>query len=170
MLKAPSLKNTLAESRFDFIAGVDKDFILAFDNEINKLGYDSGGNIGSGYCWGKYMIIYSRTGVKSKKIAARIYIREDSIVLRLFFNQIDSHRSYIENAPPHIKQVFTGEHGDCHRCKNDKNGVCKFRKAYTLDGRSIEKCNGVVFEFRKPDLAKLQDYISLLSEFYPVRK
>ena len=45
------------------------------------LGYSSGSNIVNGACWGKYMIVYSKTGVKSKKVIARIYIREESIIL-----------------------------------------------------------------------------------------
>jgi len=111
------MKNAMSESRFDYISGPDKDFIIAFDDEMKKLGYDFGNNIGTGYCWGRYMIIYSKTGIKSKKVAARIYIREDGgIVLRLFLNGIDKHREYIENAEPYIKDVLTGTHGDCIYC------------------------------------------------------
>lgn len=39
-----------------------------------------------------------------------------------------------------------------------------------LDGRSYEKCNGIVFEFREPDLKKLPDYAGLLREFYAVKR
>jgi len=116
------------------------------------------------------MIFYSKTGVKSRPVAARIYIKKNGIVLRLFFNDIDKHREYIENAPDFIKNVFTGEHGNCERCHNDKNGTCKFRKTYTLQNKYIEKCNGITFEFREPNLEKLSGYISLLEEFYPIRK
>lgn len=164
------MKTVLSEERFSFISPENKDFILAFDNEISKLGYGFGGNIGSGACWGKYMIIYSKLGVKSKLVIARIYIREDSIVLRLFFNGIDNHRKYIENSPTFIKEVFVGEHGNCHHCHNDKGGICKFRKTYTIEDNYIEKCNGIVFEFWCPNLEKLPDYINLLKEFYSVRK
>ena len=72
------------------------------------------------------MIIYSKSGVKSKQVAARIYIKENGIVLRLFFNDIDKHREYIENAQDFIKNVFLGEHGNCRRCHNDKNGTFIF--------------------------------------------
>lgn len=164
------MKNILAEERFNFISSEDKDFIIVFDNEISKLGYGFGDNIGSGYCWGKYMIIYSKLGVKNKQVAARIYIRENSIVLRLFLNKIDKHREYIENAKPFIRDVFTGEHGKCQRCHNDKGGTCKFRKTYTLNNNYIEKCNGITFEFWESNLEKLPDYMGLLKEFYPVRK
>jgi len=47
-----------------------------------------------------------------------------------------------------------------------KDGLCKFRKTYTLDGRRFEKCNGAVFEFRQPNKEKLPDYMDLLKEFY----
>jgi|AGTN01.3.fsa_nt_gi hypothetical protein len=161
------MERILAEERFKNVSTQNKAFILAFDAEISKLGYGFGGRIGSGFCWGSDMIIYSKIGVKSKQVVARIYIRESGIVLRLFLNKIDRHREYIENAPPFIKKAFTGDYGNCHHCHNDKNGICKFRKAYTLENRHIEKCNGITFEFWEPDLAKLPGYINLLKEFYP---
>lgn len=163
------MENILAEERFNILSTENKAFILAFDNAISKLGYSFGDNIGSGYCWGKYMIIYSKVGVKSKQVVARIYIREKSIVLRLFLIKIDKHREYIENAQAFIKDVFTGGHGKCNHCRNDKGGTCKFRKTYTLDNNFIEKCNGVTFEFWEPNLEKLPDYINLLKEFHPQR-
>lgn len=164
------MKTILEEERFNIIPAESKAFILAFDNEISKLGYGFDGNIGSGACWGRYMIIYSKIGVKSKQVVARIYIRENSIILRLFLNEIDKHREYIENTQTFIKEVFTGEHGNCHHCHNDKGGICKFRKTYTLENNYIEKCNGITFEFREPNLEKLPDYMSLLKAFYPAKK
>ncbi len=164
------LNEMLHEGRFDFISPNNKAFILAFDDEMARLGYDFGSKIGSGYCWGKYMLIYTKTGVKSKNVYARIYIREASIVLRLFLNGIDKHREYIENAPTFIKEVFTGPRGDCVHDHDGEDGSCMFRKTYTLDGRFIEKCNGITFEFFDPTLQKLNDYITLFTEFYPRKK
>ncbi len=164
------MKNIINEDRFSILSDENKAFILAFDNEISKLGYSSNGSIGDGYCWGKYMIIYSKVGVKNKQVAARIYIRENSIILRLYLNKIDNHREYIENTRTFIKDVFIGEHGKCNHCHNDKGGICKFRKTYTLEDKYIEKCNGITFEFWEPNLEKLPDYISLLNEFYPLKK
>lgn len=164
------MKNLLSEERFHIVSAEDKQFILAFNDEITKLGYDFGGSIGSGFCWGKYMIIYSKSGVKSKQVAARIYIRENSIVLRLFLNKIDNHREYIETANGFIKEAFTNDYGKCNHCHNDKGGICKFRKSYTLEDRLIEKCNGITFEFWEPNLEKLPEYINLLKEFYPVKR
>jgi hypothetical protein len=164
------MKSVLEEERFNIISEENKAFILAFDYEISKLGYGFGGNIGSGFCWGKYMIIYSKIGVKSKQVVARIYIRENSIVLRLFLNKIDKHREYIENAQDFIKEAFIGKHGACNHCRNDKGGICKFRKTYTLENNYIEKCNGITFEFLEPSLEKLPEYVGLLREFYPVKK
>lgn len=158
----------LDEKRFDFISASDKAFIAAFDKEVKNLGYDYGGVIGEGACWGKNMMIFSKTGVKSKPVAARIFIREDCIILRLFFNDVDKHRAYIENAPAHIKEVFTNNYGNCS-C-NPKKENCRMRKTYNIDGKQFEKCSGVVFEFWKPCLEKLPDYIYLLTEFYPVKK
>lgn len=164
------MRNAMSESRFDFLSEADKSFIIAFDDEMKKLGYDYDNNIGSGYCWGRYMIIYSKTGVKSRKVIARVYIRENGeIVLRLFLSGIDNHCGYIENSEPYIRDVLMGAHGDCIRCKNDKGGVCKFRKTYTVGGCLFEKCNGLVFEFHGPDLLKLPGYMGLLREFYKVK-
>jgi hypothetical protein len=141
----------LNEERFDFIANDEKRFMSAFDDAMTKLGYTFGNNIGSGYCWGRY-------------------IRDENIVLRLFLNAMDKHRGYIENSPSHIKEVFVGDHGKCKHCHNDKAGDCRFRKTYTIDGQLIEKCNGITFEFPNPSIQRLTDYISLFTEFYPNRK
>ena len=164
------MHDLLQEERFDFVPNGDKGFILAFHDSMTRLGYDFGNRIGSGYCWGKYMVIYTKSGVRSKRVFARIYIREQSVVLRLFFSAIDKHREYIENAPPHVKEVFVGSHGDCQHCHNDKDGVCRFRKTYTIDDRLMEKCNGVTFEFHNPSIQRVPDYIALFTEFYPSRK
>lgn len=164
------MSHIIEEPRFDFLSRRDRDFIINFDGEMNRLGYDFGVTIGSGFCWGKYMLIYTRSGVKSKKVYTRLYMRDEDIVLRMFFSDIDRHRAYIEQAPEHIKLVFTGTHGDCQHCHNEKGGGCRFRKTYTIDSRQIEKCNGIVFEFHDPGVEKLPDYLALYTEFYPVRK
>ena len=158
------------DTRFDFISRKHKGFIFAFDDAMHKLGYSFGGKIGSGYCWGKYMLIYRKSGVKSDRVFARIYIRDASIVLRLFLNAVDKHRAYIEKAPAHIKEVFVGEAGNCQHCHNEKAGKCRFRKTYTLDDRLIEKCNGITFEFHDPRIERISDYISLFTEFFPNKK
>jgi hypothetical protein len=161
------LKTFLDDPSFAFLTMPDREFVLAFDDRMGALGYDFGNEIGSGYCWGRYMMIYRRTGVKSDKVYARIYLREPRIVLRMFLNDIHKHRSFLEEAPWHIKAVFTGPHGDCEHCHNEKDGACRFRKTYTLDGRMIEKCNGIVFEFHEPETSRLRDYLDLFTEFYP---
>lgn len=161
----------LSEPRFDFISTPNKTFIQAFDDEMTRLGYTFGDKIGSGYCWGKYMLIYRKSGVKSEQVYARIYLRDESIVLRLFLNDIDKHRAFIEHAPAYIKEVFTGDQATCqHDHNEDADGNCRFRKSYTIDGRFIEKCNGITFEFHQPSLDKLPDYLALFTEFFPIRK
>ena len=164
------MKDILKEKRFDFISDDDKAFMIAFDNEMTKLGYHFNDKIASGFCWGQYMVIYTKTGVKSKKVYARIYLRDESIVLRLFFNKIDSHHEFIENASEYIKEVFVGDYGNCEHCHNEKNGVCKFRKIYTIDNRVIEKCNGKTFEFYNPSIEKIPEYIDIFTEFYSRKK
>ncbi len=160
----------LNETRFDFLSSSDKAFILAFNTEMTHLGYEFGGKIGSGYCWGKYMVVYTKSGVKSKNVYARIYIRDTDIVLRLFLSDIDKHRLFIENAPAHIKEVFTGEYAACKHDRDDGDGKCQFRKTYTIDNRLIEKCNGLTFEFHQPSVENINEYMALFTEFYPQRR
>ena len=160
----------LREGRFDFVSDRDKDFVVEFDAAMAELGYHYGDKIGDGFCWGNYMVIYTKAGVKSKKSYARIYLKDDGIVLRLYFSKIDAHRAYVEVAPDHIKQVFVGDFGECKHCDNEKDGSCKFRKAYSIDGRHIEKCNGFTFQFHDPSIGYMDDYVGLFSEFYPQKR
>ncbi len=164
------MKNILSEKEFSFISDENKKFIVEFDKKILELGYGCDNSIGDGYCWGKYMIIYKKLGVKSKKIVARIYIREKSILLRLYFNNIDKHKEYIENSKDYIKEPFIGDNGKCNHCHNEKEKKCKFRKVYTIEDKYYEKCNGITFEFYEPTMEKLPDYINLLKEFYSIKK
>jgi hypothetical protein len=73
--------NLLKEKRFDFVSNENKKFIIGFTEEMDLFGYDFGGEIGNGFCWGNYMIIYSQKNVKSKKIIARIYIRDEGVII-----------------------------------------------------------------------------------------
>jgi hypothetical protein len=161
----------LLERRFNHLTDLDKTFLVAFDKAINRLGYDFGGVIGSGFSAGcPLMIVYGKTGVKSRPCAARIYINENGITLRLFLNKIEIHRSYIENAPALIKEVFTNDNESCNTC-SFRDGKCKYNytKTYTIDGRLINKCDAKAFIFFNPSVDKLPDYMGLLEEFYPVK-
>ena len=158
----------LTERRFDMLNAPDKAFIVAFDNAISALGYDFGNMIssGNGYC--DMQIIYGKTSVKSRPCAARIYMRDDHITLRLFLNRIDAHRSYVENTPAYIKGVFTSEHGNCTGC-SFVDGKCKYKytKTYTIDDRLFHKCVSQTFIFPNPSVENLPDYAGLLAEFFP---
>jgi hypothetical protein len=161
----------LKEERFSFVSKENKKFIIEFTKQMKLIDYDFGGLIGDGYCWGHYMVIYS----KKKKVIARIFIRNkgikmwggkehkwnNSIVLRLFFSNIDKHMKYIENAPSHIKLPFTNDQGLCNHCGEK----CHNRKIYTVNGQKIEKC-GYVFSFTDPKIEHINDYINILMEFY----
>ncbi len=160
----------LAEERFSFLSEEDKNFIRTFTDALENAGYTFGGKIGPGFCWGRYMILYTKANIKSKQVAARIYIREDGIALRLFLNDITKHTDYIKNAPSEIQKAFLGDAGNCGHCKNEKEGVCKFRKSYKIGEEKIEKCNGWTFTFEHPTLANLEDYLHLFYEFYPPRQ
>lgn len=161
------MQKLLQDPCFDYIDPQDKAFIVDFTHAMKKRGYEFGDKIVPGICWGRNMIIYT----KSKRCLARIYLRDESIALRLYLNQIDDHCAYIESSSELIKSVFTGPHGACHHCHNEKNGSCKFRKTYTIDGVTIEKCNGETFVFDQPDSIKLPEYLALIDEFIqPKRK
>jgi len=164
-----NVKQLLTDGRFDFLSVSGREFIIAFDTAMQHLGYAHAGQISSGHCWGKYMLIYTKMGVGSRKVYARIYLRESGPVLRLFLNDIDKHRAFLENAPNHIKEPFTGPYGDCQHCHNEKEGRCRFRKKYTLNDRLIEKCNGLTFEFQQPTTEKIGDYLALFTKFHPTR-
>jgi|GEM_PF-328858 hypothetical protein len=166
------MKDILSEDRFNIISETDKKFILAFDAAMfdRDWGLETNGHY-KGYMWGRFMFIYYKLGVRAKQVAARFYVREDNIVLRLYFSGIDKHRAYIENAPPHIKDVFTGTHGDCEHCKDTEHkNSCKHRKIYTIEETVYEKCDGTVFEFWQPTIQKLPDYMALLDKFYASKK
>ena len=161
------MEHKLMEARFHFISDADKAFIIAFDKVFEDLGYDYGGGIGDGYGWGKYMIIYGKTGVKSRPCPARIYMKENGEVqLRLFLKNIDKHRQYIEDAPGFIKDAFTFEWGDCKNCMP----TCKTMKIYTIDGQMYNKCCHSTVYFSNPSVEKLPAYLSLYSEFNPIKK
>ena len=161
------IEKQMGEEQFHFIQEQDKLFIIEFTKALEKLGYTYGGEIGSGYCWGKYMLIFRKANVKSKNVVARIYIREDSIVLRLFLNTVTKHAAFISASPEHIQNAFTSDYGTCKHCKGD---ACKFRKDYEIDDVKYEKCNGTTFEFHHPKIEMLKDYLALFEEFYPLTK
>lgn len=162
-----AIPELLQDPCFRYIGSENRDFISAFDDAMEKQGYSAGNTIVNGICWGRNMLIYTKMGAKSSSVAARIYMRDGSICLRLFLNNITKHAEYIENAPDFIKSVFTGEYGKCKHCKGDN---CKFRKDYEIDGERYEKCNGVTFEFYETTVERLPEYIKLFNEFYPQRK
>ena len=153
----------LKESRFDFMSEKDKDFVAQMTAALLELGYTFGDTITDGICWGKYMLIFRKQNVKSKKVYARIYIKDDSVAFRLFLSDITKHSAFVSAAPAHIKSVFAGASGACGHCRGDE---CRFRKSFELDGKLIEKCNGEVFTFEGASSDKIPDYLALLCEFY----
>ena len=158
----------LTERRFSSVSKEDKAFIIAFDKEVHELGYDFGNAIHAGHSWGSnQMIIYGKTGTKSRSCPARIWIKDDGILFQIYFTGIDAHRGYIEAAPRYIKEVFTGynENRSCRACRS-KCGP----KEYTIDGRFMSICRDAPFWFTNPSLEKLPDYMGLLYEFYPKSK
>lgn len=162
------MKEVLSQQTFDFVKSCDKDFIVAFDDEMNTLGYTCGGSIGDGYCWGKYMIVYTKAGVKSKKSYARVYIRDEDIVLRLYLSNVDKYSSEIGQAPGFIQQAFTGEFPSCDHCHDKKE--CIHQKRYIIHGTSYEICDGKAFWFFQPDMTRMPEYMKLFKMFYPQKR
>jgi predicted transcriptional regulator YdeE len=163
----------LGEASFNYIKPDEREFISAFDGEMEKRGYSTGNSFGYPACFWRRVLIYDKVGTKSKSITARIYFfKWGGIMLRMYFNNIDKHRAYLETAPESIKRVFQKGQGDCHHCMGGHrvDDKCNYRKTYTLDGETIEKCNGEVFAFYAPTLEMLPEYMALFDEFYPQKK
>ena len=162
-----SINELLTERRCEQISEADKSFIVAFDKAMNDAGYDCENIITSGITWSHMMIVYGKTGTKSRPIAARLYINSDGeIYFRFFLNKVDKHMAYIENAPSHVKNAFIFEGGDCTLC----NVHCKHGKVYTIDGQQMQKCSHITFPFHHTDVNALPDYMELFSKFFPSKK
>jgi len=162
----------LSGNRFPFLSDANKAFIIAFDKKMNDCGY----NYGSNTSWmptaggqGKGVIVYAKSGAKNRSPFARVHIYEnDTLMLRMYFKDIDKHRTYIENAPQHIKNAFVFEGGNC----NKVDGVgcvqgCKSMKLYTINGTKYVKCCHAPGHFYHLSVEQLSDYMALLAEFYP---
>ena len=163
-----TVASLLQRERFHFLPEEEKAFLLLFDREMERLGYTAGGHIGCGYCWGKYMLIYRKAGSESRKVFARVYLREDRSILRMYFDKVERHRVAIEGAPEHIQDAFTGAYGYCNHCHNQKaDGRCSHRRSYRLHDEAYEFCDSFTFWFLEPTPDKVPDYIAIFTEFYP---
>ena len=169
MSNTENIKELLATATFNFVAEKDKQFIIAFNDEMSKAGYMNNG-VQPYVVFGKYKIEYCKAGLKTKKYVARIYFRDNGIVLRMYFSDIDKSRDYIEKAPDFIKKPFIDGHS---RCKGDGckgmivNNKCRYRKSYVIDGEPYVKCSESAFMFKKPDACNAKEYVNLLTAFYP---
>ena len=167
--KDKDLEEILSESRFNIISQSDKDFMKAFDKAMSDMGYDFGGDIVGNKDF--MVIVYGKTDTKAKYRPRPACFHIDNngkVGLKLYLGKIDEHRQYIENAPTHIKEIFTNDKGKCNGC-NFRNGKCKYNvtKTYSIDGRLFNKCD---FTLTGPPMENIPDYIDLLSEFYPTKK
>lgn len=154
------------------LSAEERSFILAFDEAIQHEGYTSDG-IQPYVCWGKYVISYYRKGVKTKRYVARFYLRSDGLLFRMYFSDIDTHAGVIERLPEEIKATFFSEYGRCKHCDSKSNksqGKCMHRKTYSLEGRRLEMCDGLVFLFPNHSVEAVPQYIDLLRLFYPPKK
>jgi len=159
---AKSLDSILSERRFSNVSESDKSFIVAFNKAMNEMGY--GFNIGGNK--DAMIIAFEKTNPKSRP--AYFVIDNNNVILRLFMAKIDAHRQFIENAPAHIKNLFTDKQGRCTGC-NFRDGKCKYNvtKTYTIDGHLVHKCEFVITNLT---VENIPDYIDLLSEFYLKKK
>ena len=169
------VNSLLEHEKFNFLNKDEKRFVFTFSEEIAKLGYTNDG-VQNYVVFGKYKIEYYRPEVKTKKVIARIYIRDGDekiaarwgghglgIVLGLYFTNIDKHRAYIENAPDFIKTPFIDSHSVCHGCKSK----CNRRKSYTIDYKAYAKCTDCAFMFGELNIKNVLEYVNLLTAFYP---
>lgn len=162
----PMIRTQLEEKCADYLRPEDIEFVIAVTQGLEELGYSHKG-LEKGYMWGKYMIIFRKADIKSPKVYARIYIRENHIVLRMYFNNVTKHANYILACSDFIQHPFTSEDGNCTHCSGEE---CKHRKKYEIDGVKYEKCDGYTFEFHDTTTDKVSDYLALFCEFFPPKK
>ncbi len=143
---------------FGTMSEEDKAFMLAFNDAMNRIGYSYGDRPGNGFLWGTSQFAYTRTGARNKDVVSRVYQRSHGNVVRLFLRNPDACSDYIESLPAAVKDVFTNDFGKCNHCKD----VCRHRKTYALHGIEYEKCDGITFEFRDPEVEHIPYYIQLL--------
>jgi len=154
------IEKVLSERGIEIIPEPDKAFLLAFDEQMDRLGYDFGAVIGRGTAKEPVIINYIKCGTHSSP-AARVYVCEGRVILTLFPKKLTPHFKYIESAPAHIKEIFTAHHDNCVSCATQ----CRTHKKYAVDGRFIQKCNP--YRDLTPSLENLPDYIDLFMEFFP---
>jgi len=75
------LKTLLSDEKYSFVSQKDKNFIIAFSDLMVKTGYANNG-IQPYVVFGKHKIEYYKPGNKTNKYIARIYFRDNQIVLR----------------------------------------------------------------------------------------
>ena len=166
------MKNLLSNEIYNFISLKEKDFIIAFDNAMTTNGYANNA-IQPYVVFGKYKIEYYNPAVKTKKYIARIYLRDEGAVLRLYFSSIDKHRDYIESAADFIKKPFVD---DSHKCNSPNckgmitNGKCRYMKRYMLFDTHYLKCAEQSFMFYEMEAKNASSYVELLTAFYPIKK
>ena len=166
------MKDLLSNELYSFVNQSDKDFIVDFNKSMTKAGYDNNG-IQPYVVFGKYKIEYYKPGSKTKKYIARIYFRDEEIVLRLYFSDINKQRSYLENTPEFIKEPFVSDYHNCKmpNCKGMiTKGKCRYQKTYTLDGINHIKCAEQSFMYFDMQLKYISQFIDLILTFYPVKK
>lgn len=156
----------LTEERFSHLSADDKQFIITFTRELAKRGYTFGGRIHNGYYPGQLMLVYCRERIKTKIVAARLYIDKSGLTLRLFLHKAHAREQAALQAPLHIRKYLTGSEGSCTHCKGEN---CHFIKRNSLMGKLHEKCNGHSFCFPQPNLDDLPEYLALFSAFNPTR-
>lgn len=163
------IKDLLQNENYNFVSLEDKRFITEYVKRMDLLGYTCDNKIVDGICYGKYMMIFRKKNVTSKKVYSRLYFRKNGVVLRLFLKDSDvtKHSSYIETLPESIKSTFIGYYAKCNHCRGED---CKFRKCYYINNTSYEKCNGLTFEFFDVNTNSLSDYVNLFLKFYPSKK
>jgi len=165
------MNKLLADEKFDFISENDKEFIVAFNNEMLRAGYMNNG-IQPYVVFGKYKIEYCKARLKTKKYVARIYFRDKEIVLRLYFSNINTCRDYIEKAPDFIKKPFINNHSKCKGCDANGGGMisntkCRYKKSYIIDSETYIKCAEQAFMFENPAACNAIEYVNLITAFYP---
>lgn len=83
------IRTQLEEKCTDYLRPEDKEFVISITQGFEELGYIHNG-LEKGYMWGKYMIIFRKAGVKSKKCTQEFTYRRNisfcGCILAMFSN------------------------------------------------------------------------------------
>lgn len=167
------MKTLLADANHSYVSAQERTWLLEFYNQMEQLGFEKI-LIGDFDRWGNDTVAFIKPNVKAKTYVVKIAFDGNSVCFRLYCRNVQKHQLFIESAPKHIVEIFTGDIGNCGHCpvggSVKPDGSCSHRKTYTIHGNQYAKCDGKVFYV--PDFSRypMEDMVALIREIYPMKK